>query len=65
METVSTEMKHFFAACDILVHEMSPRDFSKTECKLLQEYCLELYVRYGRCDGQPRLNQVDSQSSTE
>jgi hypothetical protein len=44
---VSAEMKHFFEACEILVHEMSPRDFSEKECKLIEHYGLELYARYG------------------
>ena len=47
MEHVSAEMKHFFEACEILVHEMSPRDFSDKECDLIEHYSLELYVRYG------------------
>ena len=47
MENVSEEMKHFFEACEILVNEMSPRDFSRKECDLIEHYSLELYVRYG------------------
>jgi len=47
MENVSTEMKDFFKVCEILQYEMSPRDFSDKECKLIGYYCLELYVRYG------------------
>lgn len=47
MENVSTEMKDFFKVCELLVHEMSPEDFSDKECKLIEHYCLELYVRYG------------------
>ena len=47
MEHVSAEMKDFFAACEILMHEMSPEDFSDKECNLIEHYCLELYVRYG------------------
>jgi hypothetical protein len=46
-ENVSAEMEHFFEACEILVHEMSPRDFSVKECTLIEHYSLELYVRYG------------------
>jgi hypothetical protein len=44
---VSAEMKHFFEACEILIHEMSRRDFSEKECKLIEHYGLELYARYG------------------
>ena len=44
---VSEEMKHFFEACEILLHDMSPRDFSDKECNLLEHYSLELYVRFG------------------
>jgi len=47
MEHVSPEMNHFFESCEILLHEMSPQDFSDKECKLIGYYCLELYVRYG------------------
>ena len=47
MEHVSPEMKHIFEACEILVHEMAPRDFSVKECNLIEHYSLELYVRYG------------------
>jgi hypothetical protein len=47
MEHVSAEMTHFFEACEILLHDMYPRDFSDKECKLIEHYCLELYVRYG------------------
>ena len=46
MENVSTEMQHFFEACEILMEEMSPRDFSDKECDLIRLYSLELYVRY-------------------
>ena len=38
MENVSAEMEHFFEACEILVHEMSPRDFSVKECTLIEHY---------------------------
>jgi hypothetical protein len=47
MENVSEEMKHFFEACEILLHDMYPRDFSVKECSLIEHYTLELYVRYG------------------
>ena len=47
MEHVSPEMNHFFESCEILLHEMSPQDFSDKECTLIEHYCLELYVRYG------------------
>ena len=47
MENVSAEMKDFFKVCELLQYEMSPRDFSDKECKLIGHYCLELYVRYG------------------
>ena len=47
MENVSAEMKDFFKVCEILQYEMSPRDFSDKECKLIGYYCLELYVSYG------------------
>jgi len=47
MENVSTEMKDFFKVCEILQYEMSPRDFSDKECKLIEYYILKLYVRYG------------------
>jgi len=47
MEHVSPEMNHFFESCEILLHEMSPQDFSDKECNLIEHYCLELYVRYG------------------
>ena len=47
MEHVSAEMNHFFESCEILLHEMSPQDFSDKECNLIEHYCLELYVRYG------------------
>ena len=36
MENVSTEMQHFFEACEILLHDMYPRDFSDKECNLLE-----------------------------
>jgi hypothetical protein len=47
MEIVSAEMKEFFKVCELLRYQMSPRDFSDKECKLIGHYCLELYVRYG------------------
>ena len=47
MENVSAEMNDFFKVCKLLQYEMSPRDFSDKECKLIGHYCLELYVRYG------------------
>ena len=47
MENVSAEMEHFFEACEILLHDMYPRDFSDKECNLLEHYSLELYVRFG------------------
>ena len=47
LEDVSAEMKHFFNACELLLHEMFPQDFSDKECKLIEHYSLELYVRYG------------------
>jgi len=46
MEQVSGEMEHFFSACEILLYDMSPRDFSDKECDLIRLYSLELYVRY-------------------
>ena len=48
---VSEEMKHFFEACEILLHDMSPGDFSDKECNLLEHYSLELYVRFGNRAG--------------
>jgi hypothetical protein len=48
MEHVSAEMMHFFEACEILVQEMYPQDFSEKECKLIEHYGLELSGRYGR-----------------
>ena len=58
MEHVSAEMKDFFAVCEILMHEMSPEDFSDKECKLIEHYCLELYVKYGcRRRSQAAINQ--------
>lgn len=47
MEHVSAEMEHFFEACEILLGDMYPRDFSDKECKLIEHYSLELYVKYG------------------
>lgn len=47
MEHVSAEMMHFFEACEILVQEMYPQDFSEKECKLIEHYGLELSGRYG------------------
>ena len=47
MEDVSAEMTHFFAACEILVNELSPPDFSEKERKLIEHYGLELTLRYG------------------
>ena len=52
MEHVSPEMNHFFESCEILLHEMSPQDFSDKECNLIEHYCLELYVRYGQSRSQ-------------
>ena len=46
MEKVSAEMEHFFNACEILLNDMSPQDFSDKECDLIRLYALELYVRY-------------------
>ena len=70
MENVSSEMKHFFAACEMLMEKMSPRDFSDSECKLIEHYGLELYVKYARRrsvghEHQPPLNQVDLHSSSD
>jgi hypothetical protein len=47
MENVSEEMKHFFEACEILVNEMCPLDFSVKEYDLIEHCSLELYLRYG------------------
>ena len=47
MENVSEEMKHFFDACEILVNEMCPRDFSVKECNLIEHYSLEPFLKYG------------------
>ena len=67
MEQVSTEMQYFFHACDLLLEEMSPRDVSEKECRLIEHYCLELFVKYGRRTRQavkPHRRR-DSQSSSE
>ena len=56
MENVSAEMKDFFKVCELLQYEMSPRDFSDKECKLIGYYCLELYVRYGSRRSEAAIN---------
>ena len=59
MEQVSAEMKHFFVACEMLLHDMSPQDFSEKECNLIEHYGLELFSRYCRSKSQGAIINCD------